>query len=146
MRAFMLPSAFRSPARLLTSISVRTRIIVLALVPAIGFFINGFTYVLGEHDVGQAFQTVQNSGDLADASRNFKGAVTEMRIIVKDFRRDPREELVTAFQQQQSIAVKSLDTIAESMQSENIAIIGAMRTDLGNLNKTFSKLVEESGV
>ena len=34
--------------RLLTSFSVRTRIIVLALIPVVGFLANGLTYVSGE--------------------------------------------------------------------------------------------------
>ncbi len=142
MRALKLPFRVRNPARLLTSISVRNRIIVLALVPAIGFLINGVTYFVGEQDVGQAFQTMQTSGELADASRDFKSAVNEMRIIVKDFSANPYKKLITLFREQQQSALKSLDTISESINKDHIAIIGAMRTDLNGLNETFSQLVD----
>ena len=98
MRAFKLPFTVRNPVRLLGSISVRSRIIALALIPAIGFLINGVTYFVGEHDVGGAFQTVKSSGELADASREFKGAVAAMRIIVKDFSVHPSKTLVMNFQ------------------------------------------------
>ena len=68
-------------SRLLTSISVRTRIIVLALIPLVGFLANGLTYISGEGGVGTAFEIVKHSAALADASRDFKSTVTTMRII-----------------------------------------------------------------
>ena len=68
------------PSRLLASFSVRTRIIVLALIPVVGFVANGWTYLSGEREVGAAFQTVTNSGRLADASHDFKSAIAAMRI------------------------------------------------------------------
>src|SRR4029077_5403399 len=52
--------------RLLTSVSVRSRIVVLALIPVVGFLANGLTYVSGEGDVGTAFDTVNQSAGLAD--------------------------------------------------------------------------------
>src|ERR1700712_1549980 len=80
--------------RLLTSFSVRNRIIVLAVIPVVGFLANGLTYVAGEGEVATAFQTVNRSVALADASRDFKSAVSAMRIIVKDFSVRPNDELV----------------------------------------------------
>jgi hypothetical protein len=59
----------------LGSFSVRTPIIVLALIPVAGFLANGLTYVSGEGDVGRAFATVTQSHALVDSSRDFKSAV-----------------------------------------------------------------------
>ncbi len=142
MRAFKLPISVRNPGRLLTAISVRNRIIVLALIPVLGFLTNGITYLVGEHDVGKAFQTVTHSGELADASRDFKSAVTAMRIIVKDFSIHPSENLVMNFQHQQSVAQRSLDTIAISIDARYAASIGVLRTDVAQLNDTFEQLVK----
>ena len=80
--------------RLLASFSVRTRIVVLALVPVAGFLANGLTYVSGENAVGTAFNTVQRAGALADASRDFKSAIASMRLTVKDFGATPNNTLV----------------------------------------------------
>ena len=77
---------------MLTSFSVRTRIVVLALIPVVGFLANGRTYISGEGDVGRAFGIVTQSTALADASRDFKSAVASMRIIVKDFSVNPRDD------------------------------------------------------
>src|ERR1700752_1979200 len=79
--------------RMLTSLSVRTRIIVLALVPVAGFLANGLMYLSGERDVGNAFDTVQQPTALADASRDFKSAIAAMRIAVKDFSASPNSTL-----------------------------------------------------
>ena len=101
--------------RLLTSVSVRTRIIVLALIPVVGFLANGLTYVSGEGDVGTAFDTVKRSAVLADASRDFKSAVAAMRISVKDFSANPSDNLVVSFEQAHAVALQSLDAIASSI-------------------------------
>ena len=85
MRSIDLSKPLNRLARALTSVSVRTRIVVLALVPVVGFLANGMTYVSGKRDVDGAFRSVGNSHALADASRDFKIAVDGMRIAVKDF-------------------------------------------------------------
>jgi len=61
MRYISLSLSFSRLVRLLTSISVRTRIIVLALIPVLGFLANGLTYFSGEGAVGTAFETVKHS-------------------------------------------------------------------------------------
>src|SRR6188472_1984198 len=53
-----LPQSVR---RLVGSLSVRTRIILLALIPVIGFLTNGYTYVAGEGDVSGAFDTAESA-------------------------------------------------------------------------------------
>jgi methyl-accepting chemotaxis protein len=79
--------------RMLASVSVRTRIVLLALIPVAGFVANGFTYTSGEGDVGRTFDTFTRSAAVADASRDFKSAVSSMRIVVKDFSLNPSDGL-----------------------------------------------------
>ncbi len=97
MRSIDLSLPFKWLARMLTSVSVRTRIVVLALIPVAGFLANGLTYISGEGDVGRAFATVTQSTALADASRDFKSAVAAMRLVVKDFSVSPNNNLVISF-------------------------------------------------
>jgi methyl-accepting chemotaxis protein len=143
MRFMKLLLPFNRLNRLLTSFSVRTRIIVLALVPVVGFLANGLTYVSGEGDVATAFATVNRSGALADASRDFKSAVTAMRIIVKDFSVSPDENLVVGFEQAHSLALKSLDTIAASIDLGHAQNIVGLRKDVMELRVNFNELVRE---
>ncbi len=143
MRFINLTFPFNRLDRLLTSISVRTRIVVLALIPVVGFLANGLTYVSGEGDVGAAFDTVKHSTALADASRDFKSAIAAMQITVKDFGANPSSNLVLNFEQAHGLALKSLDTIAASIDRRHAANIEGLRKDVMVLRDTFNELVRE---
>ncbi|MEJ2625247.1 MAG: HAMP domain-containing methyl-accepting chemotaxis protein [Pseudolabrys sp.] len=132
----------RGPARLLSAMSVRNRIIVLALIPAIGFLINGVTYVLGKRDVGAAFQTVQRSGELANASYAFKSAVSAMRIAVKDYSANPSDALAARIRGQAKLALHKLDTIAGAIDTHHLAVITHLRIKLSHLERKFAQLIE----
>ncbi|HEY2755469.1 MAG TPA: HAMP domain-containing methyl-accepting chemotaxis protein [Pseudolabrys sp.] len=130
-------------SRMLTSLSVRTRIIVLALVPVAGFLANGLTYLSGERDVGTAFGTVQQSTAMADASRDFKSAIAAMRIAVKDFSASPNSTLVANFEQAHARALQSLDIISGSIDLRFAETIGNLRHDVDDLRNNFNELVHE---
>ena len=78
--------------------SVRTRLIVLSLVPVVGFAAIGLAYVSSEQTVEAAFASVQQSSRLADASRVFKESLTTMQARAKDFVAQPQATLVSRFQ------------------------------------------------
>ena len=137
-----LSPSFNWLNRALASCSVRTRIIALALIPVAGFLAVGLTYISGESDVGNAFQTVKQSRGLADASRDFKIAVGAMRIAVKDFATQPHT-LIDSFGRSQQLANKSLDQIEGSIGSEHADEIAALRQELAKLKKNFNQLVLE---
>ena len=129
--------------RLLTSFSVLSRIIVLATIPVVGFPANGLTYVAGESGVATTFVAVKRSGALADASRNFKSAVSEMRIIVKDFSAKPNDTLVQNYEKVRQVALRSLDFIATTIDSSHAETIMRLDKDVTVLHAAFVKLVEE---
>ena len=86
---------------------------------------NGLTYKGGEGEVGQAFQTVKQSAALADASRDFKNAISEMRITVKDFAIGPKPQLAAAFSAAESAASSWLNTAASinGMKAADLAAV-----------------------
>jgi len=131
---------------MLASFSVRTRIVVLALIPVAGFFANGVTYVSGEGDVGRAFATVTQSHALADSSRDFKSAVASMRIIVKDFSVNPDNNLVMSFERTHANSVKDLDAIVASIDQGRAKNIVSMRNDVMALRENFNELVNAQRV
>ncbi|HEY6024187.1 MAG TPA: HAMP domain-containing methyl-accepting chemotaxis protein [Pseudolabrys sp.] len=143
MRSIDLSLPFNRLARVLTSFSVRTRIVVLALIPVAGFVANGLTYVSGEKDVGRAFGIFTQSTALADASRDFKGAVAAMRLIVKDFSVAPNNNLVISFEEAHALALRSLESIAGSIDQTRAENIVSMRNDVTALRKNFDDLVRE---
>jgi len=143
MRFINLLFSFNRVTRLLTSTSVRTRIIVLALIPVVGFLANGLTYFSGEAGVGTAFETVKRSAALADASSDFKSAIAAMRIIVKDFNANASDNMVISLEQEHGLALQSLDTIAASIDRRHAANIVALQKDVMALRETFTELVRE---
>jgi len=132
--------------RLVGRLSVRSRIIILALIPVIGFLANGITYVAGEDDVDEAFKTVNRSHELADASREFKIAIAAMRIAAKDFTVNPHGTLIDAFVQSQQLANASLDAIESSGARVDASDIKALRQSLRGLKENFDKLVAEQSI
>ncbi|HEY4140551.1 MAG TPA: methyl-accepting chemotaxis protein [Pseudolabrys sp.] len=139
---FMIRSPLRLN-RLLTTFSVRTRIILLAVIPVVGFLANGLTYFAGEHDVANAFAAASRSSALADASRDFKTSVSGMRIIVKDFSASPSDNLVVSFEQAHGLAQRSLDTIASSIDGNHTDSISSLRKDVMDLRANFADMVRE---
>ena len=129
-------------SRPLASISVRTRIIVLALIPVAGFLANGLTYESGEGEVGHSFQTVSQSRTLADASRDFKIDIGAMRIAVKDFAVVPHT-LIDAFGQSHARALKNLDIIEASIGGRHSEDITALRNTLADLKANYDMLAAQ---
>jgi methyl-accepting chemotaxis protein len=140
LKRFALLGQWRS--RLLATFSVRTRLIALALLPVVGFLGNGLTYNAGEDEVDQAFQTVKQSAALADASRDFKSAISEMRITVKDFAIAPKPELAIAFTAAETAASRWLNTAASinGMRGQDLA---GVQAQLAAIKTNFDSMVEE---
>lgn len=143
MRPIDLSLPFNRLPRMLASFSVRTRVVVLALIPVGGFLANGITYTAGEGDVGRAFRTLTHSTALADASRDFKSAVASMRIIVKDFSVNPDDNLVVGFGRAHSLALKALDALTASIDQNHADSIAGLRKDVMVLHQNFNELMRE---
>jgi len=141
-RSLSLLPVINRLARLLTSFSVRTRIIVLALIPVVGFLANGLTYLSGERAIGHAFHTVKQARALADASREFKIAVAAMRIAVKNFEVEPHQ-MIDSFASSQRLANDSLATIEGSIGGKQSDDIAALHQAIDKLKKNFDQLVLE---
>jgi methyl-accepting chemotaxis protein len=135
---------FRLPLhRFLFSLSVRSRVIVLAVIPVIGFVANGLTYHVGEDQVAAAFQSTKHSAALADASRDFKSAIAEMRIAAKDFSTKPKNDLIKIFELSESAAIHSLDKISATVGGMRDEDTAPLRKQLAETKKNFDQLVKE---
>jgi methyl-accepting chemotaxis protein len=140
LSGFSLP--FKWLTRAVSSLSVRTRIIVLALIPVAGFAANALTYVSGERDVSAAFNTVHHSGLLADTSRDFKAALTNMRMSAKDFAAAPSPEFISAFETALGYALTDLSTIEVSVNETQAKDTAQLRDKVLGLKANFDQLVK----
>jgi len=130
----------------LGSLSVRNRIVVLALVPVIGFVANGLTYVSSEHEVAQAFHSYKESATLADASRDFKTALTNMRMSAKDFVTTPSAAHISNFESALSYALTDLSTIEVLVDAAQAQKVDDLRNQVVGLSKNFDMLVKEQKI
>ena len=94
--------------RFATALSVRTRLIILSLVPVVGFAAIGFAYISSERTVDAAFGSVRQSSRLAEASRVFKESLTTMQVRAKEFVAQPQAVLVSRFADAHDAAIGSL--------------------------------------
>lgn len=138
-----LDTLFTLPRRLFTSLSVRNRIVLLALIPVAGFLANGLTFVSSESEVAAAFDTGERAATLADASREFKIAINAMRISVKDFVAEPKKATIEEFDHSLAIAFKSLDQIENSGTAIDVNALSQLHAKLAGLKINFDHLVAE---
>jgi methyl-accepting chemotaxis protein len=137
------PASLLSPRLLISKISVRTRIIALAIVPVIGFLANGIAFTSGKTEVDAAFESAQQAALLADASREFKVALTTMRMSAKEFATQPTYDLVKLFGANHDAALHSLDVIEATTDPDQRADIGILRVKVETLKGSFSNLIGE---
>ena len=131
-----------SPARLISRVSVRTRIIIIAMIPVIGFLANGVAFMTAQSEVEDAFHSAHQAAEVADASREFKLALTAMRMNAKEFAAHPSYDLVTAFGAAHDNAIRFLETMAvASANPQQRAEIAAMQTKVAALKDSFSGLI-----
>jgi len=139
----MLKGLFPSihPTQLLTSVSVRRRVVVLALIPVAGFAASGVAYLAGERNVAAAMQTVQQSVAVSDATREFRRAANGIRIVSRDFNAAPSEELIRVFNGMFVLASQNLDTIAT--HSRFAQAVTTLQRQMLELRGNFDELVVE---
>ena len=133
----------QSLVRAIASVSVRTRIIGIALIPVIGFLANGVSFTTGQNDVTNAFDNVEAASVLSDASREFKIALVSMQFAATDFVAQPSGELVRNFEANHILASSNFERIAAATGALNEDDINQVRQKLGELKLTFGYLTDE---
>ena len=120
---------------------MRTRIAAIAIIPVVGFLINGIAFTSGETEVEGAFGAARQAAVLADESRELKASLTSMQVSAKEFAASPSYELVNQFGGAHDTALKHLDSIESFTASAQGADIGMMRDKLGTLKESFRSLI-----
>ena len=132
-----------SPVRLVSSLSVRARIIAIALLPVIGFIANGTSFVSWGKAVDEAFDRSRRAAVIDNASRDFKEAISLIRISARDFATKPSDENIAAFEAASAQALMHLrviENLADASQRMNTATLSAK---LGEVHANFVKVVDE---
>ena len=135
-----------SIARFFSRLSVRTRIIVLGLIPVSGLLAIGIAFMTGDQEVGRAFESVHRDTEVADASRDLKAGLLLMRLATTQFVAHPSEEQVREFARGQELALHSLGRIEATVASSGQDAIPALRVTVQDLGTRFAGVVREQRV
>jgi methyl-accepting chemotaxis protein len=128
--------------RRMPALSVRARILTLAIIPVVGMALIGLIFANGERNVGAAFDTLQHSSDLSNSSREFNSALSAMRVSVKDYVAGSDRTLKQAFYDQLSIALENLTTIGKYAETRDSKAIANLRGSLVTLRSNFEYLTK----
>jgi methyl-accepting chemotaxis protein len=129
-------------AQLFSRLSVRARIVVLGVIPVIGFLANGIAYLSGDAEVGSAFDSVHRNTEVADASRDLKTGLLMMRAATTEFVAHPSDAAVANFDEGQAMAMRCLDRIETSLASAQQDTIRPLRITVRDLKSSFASLVD----
>jgi methyl-accepting chemotaxis protein len=130
--------------RFISALSVRMRIVILALIPVAGFIANGYTFVAGESEVEIAFDGVRQASQLAEQSRDFKNVMATMQSSARDFARQPLPAYRSAFTMANDRAVVTLDGMRTLKGSVKDKDFGPVERALERLKSNFDALVKEN--
>jgi methyl-accepting chemotaxis protein len=132
-------TALLSLSKARISLSVRARILALALIPVVGFAANVANFMTSEHEVERAFDSVRRAAMLAEASRDFKGALATMQTSARDMATRPARELIKDFEDAYEVALDGLDRAVAAEPSERTSI-DTLRVDVAALQAKFADL------
>src|ERR1700733_5499374 len=124
-------------------LSVRARIIVLGVIPVIGFLANGIASISGDVEVGRAFSSVNRNTEVADASRDLKTGLLTMRAATTDFAAHPSAVQVDNFGNGQTMAMQSLGRIEAALTVDEQDTITPLRITVRDLKASFESLVKK---
>jgi methyl-accepting chemotaxis protein len=130
-------------SRIARSLSVRGRIIIIALIPVVALIVNGLTFTLSEHEIEGVSQRAQVADELADASIEYQRALMSLRITARDFAAGATDEQVQAFDHYGNRAVRQLDLMEVSANAESWDLLQSLRSRLDNLKTHFADAVAD---
>ena len=127
-------------------LSVHARIIVLALIPVIGFLATGVAFTAGEAEVGRTFERVKRAAAVADASQDFNSALGTMRVHARDFAARPSQSLIKAFEAAHDLAIVSLSALEKGIDAQNRKNLHPLHERLIELTANFNDLTEKQEI
>jgi methyl-accepting chemotaxis protein len=150
MQAAPLPSAGQpvrrvgwSPSRLIRALSVRSRILLIALIPVLGLAATGAAFMAGEREVADAFERYRRADATAAASHRLKEAISQMRIAARDFATDPSDDTIKDFETASLRARNNLAFIERSLDQTERMRIAWIPDRLKDIDGRFAEVVRD---
>lgn len=122
------------------SLSVRARIIILALTPVVGFTIIGFSYMSGERAVESAFESMKTASTAAEASRDLRSNINYLRASAKEFSAGGGQDKISDFEERYLRAQVYLKIIEKSKAIVETRQLDLLNSRLNDMKEKFSAL------
>jgi methyl-accepting chemotaxis protein len=142
MRAMPILRAI-SPKRVMSRLSVRTRIIAITLIPVAGFLAIAAAYIAGAHNVERAVEEARQATALADASREFRTAVGNIKGAARSFATHPQASYLQALEDSQAAAMSQFALIRDLGGNDREANLDAIERTLARLEGNLRELQKE---
>lgn len=126
--------------RFMPSLSVRARIIILALTPLIGFTVIGFSFVSGERAVEHAFESMKTASSVAEASRDLRSNVNVLRSSAKEFAAGGGSDKISDFEERYVRAQVGIKLIERSKQIVDERQLDILNSRLADMKEKFDAL------
>jgi len=130
-------------AQIFSRLTVRVRIVVLGVIPVVGFVAIGIAFLTGDGEVGRAFDSVHRNTEVADASRDLKTGLLIMRAATTEFVAHPSDAEVKNFDDGQALAMQCLDRLEATLGGSQQDTITPLRITVRDLKASFDSLVAE---
>jgi methyl-accepting chemotaxis protein len=131
------------PSRLVGALSVRARIVLLVLIPVVGFVANGTSFMSGDLEVSDAFEGYRSANAIAEASRDFKEAIGQMRIGARDFSMQPDNTEIANFGQANATALQKLAVIEQAVDQSERERLAWLAPRLKEIASRFGAVADE---
>ena len=132
--------------RMISRISVRARIVLLAAIPVLGFLINSIAYTTGENEVASAFRKADAASDLAEVSREFRANLVQTRVRARDFVMRPSQDAIQDFEATRDVADRTLATIDGAGDESTRLKIAPLKSQLKEIATQFNDLVRNQKI
>jgi methyl-accepting chemotaxis protein len=123
--------------------SVLARIIVLAVIPVVGFVANGVSFNLNEAQVDRSFDHSTKASRSVESGLELKGALGALQGVAREFAAQPSETLIAAFDGAYDAATRGVTDMAAYAGPDDSGRIGGLRDQLVGVRNRFVALVEQ---
>jgi methyl-accepting chemotaxis protein len=132
-----------SPTRFISRFSVKSRIVAITLVPVIAFIATGLTFIGGEREVGAALDSLRKATAVADAGREFKGAVVTIQAAARGFSDHPRSGYLQLLASAQNSAAEQFARLRQFDVGQDRDDLDAIALTLTHVQENFLQMQRE---
>ena len=132
-------------SRVISAMTVRARIVILAIIPLVGFLAIGAAFFVGGRTTDQAIQSSKEAMVVANASQSLKEALLEVRIAATLFAAKPSADLIETFEAARERAATQVQAIAKSRWGSEATALANEISAIGTAFATLKQTQEEIG-